>query len=201
MRHVKGPDFPTGAFIYGSAGIREAYRTGRGRVVIRARATIESSKGGKDAIIVTEIPYQVNKTKLIEKIVELVRDKKVTGISDIRDESDREGMRLVIELKRDAVAKVVLNQLYKHTQMQSHLRRDHAGAGEGPAPRADAQAGDGAVHPPPPGGDRAPHALRPGQGRGPRAHPGRPQDRPGPHRRGHQRSSAPAPRRTSPRKA
>jgi DNA gyrase subunit A len=119
MKHVKGPDFPTGAFIYGSAGIREAYRTGRGRVIIRARATIESSKGGKDAIIVTEIPYQVNKTKLIEKIVELVRDKKVTGISDIRDESDREGMRLVIELKRDAVAKVVLNQLYKHTQMQS----------------------------------------------------------------------------------
>jgi len=119
MKHVKGPDFPTGAFIYGSAGIKEAYRTGRGRVVIRARATIESSKGGKDAIIVTEIPYQVNKTKLIEKIVELVRDKKVTGISDIRDESDREGMRLVIELKRDAVAKVVLNQLYKHTQMQS----------------------------------------------------------------------------------
>ncbi|MDP2359975.1 MAG: DNA gyrase subunit A [bacterium] len=119
MKLVKGPDFPTGAFIYGSAGIREAYRTGRGRVVIRARATIESSKGGKDAIVVTEIPYQVNKTRLIEKIVELVRDKKVNGISDIRDESDREGMRLVIELKRDAVAKVVLNQLYKHTQMQS----------------------------------------------------------------------------------
>jgi DNA gyrase subunit A len=119
MKFVKGPDFPTAAFIYGSSGIKEAYRTGRGRVVIRARATIESSKGGKDAIIITEIPYQVNKTKLIEKIVELVRDKKVTGISDIRDESDREGMRLVIELKRDAVAKVVLNQLYKHTQMQS----------------------------------------------------------------------------------
>ncbi len=119
MKLVKGPDFPTGAFIYGSAGIKDAYRTGRGRVIIRARATIESSKGGKDAIIITEIPYQVNKTKLIEKIVDLVRDKKVNGISDIRDESDREGMRLVIELKRDAVAKVVLNQLYKHTQMQS----------------------------------------------------------------------------------
>jgi DNA gyrase subunit A len=119
MRHVKGPDFPTGAFIYGLQGIKDAYRTGRGRVVIRARATIESGKGGKDAIIVNEIPYQVNKTRLIEKIVELVKDKKVEGISDIRDESDRDGMRLVIELKRDAVAKVVLNQLYKHTQMQS----------------------------------------------------------------------------------
>ncbi len=119
MQHVKGPDFPTGAFIYGKQGIKDCYRTGRGRVVIRARAQIESGKGNKDAIIVSEIPYQVNKTKLIEKIVDLVRDKKVTGISDIRDESDRDGMRLVIELKRDAVAKVVLNQLYKHTQMQN----------------------------------------------------------------------------------
>jgi len=118
-RFVKGPDFPTGAFIYGLQGIKDAYRTGRGRVVIRARAQIESGKGGKDAIVVSEIPYQVNKTRLIEKIVELVKDKKVEGISDIRDESDRDGMRLVIELKRDAVAKVVLNQLYKHTQMQS----------------------------------------------------------------------------------
>lgn len=116
---IKGPDFPTGAFIYGRQGIKEAYRTGRGRVVMRARAQIESGKGGKDAIIVNEIPYQVNKTRLIEKIVALVRDKKITGISDIRDESDRDGMRLVIELKRDAVAKVVLNQLFKHTQMQS----------------------------------------------------------------------------------
>jgi DNA gyrase subunit A len=119
MQLVKGPDFPTGAFIYGRQGIKDCYRTGRGRVVIRARAQIESGKGNKDAIIVSEIPYQVNKTKLIEKIVDLVRDKKVTGISDIRDESDRDGMRLVIELKRDAVAKVVLNQLYKHTQMQN----------------------------------------------------------------------------------
>ncbi len=117
-RHVKGPDFPTGAFIYGVQGIRDAYRTGRGRVVIRARASIETGRAGKDSIVVTEIPYQVNKTRLIEKIVSLVRDKKITGISDIRDESDRDGMRLVIELKRDAVGKVVLNQLFKHSQMQ-----------------------------------------------------------------------------------
>lgn len=119
MEHVKGPDFPTSAFIYGLQGIKDAYRTGRGRVVIRARAQIESGKGNKDAIVVSEIPYQVNKTRLIEKIVDLVKDKKIVGISDIRDESDRDGMRLVIELKRDAVAKVVLNQLYKHTQMQT----------------------------------------------------------------------------------
>jgi DNA gyrase subunit A len=119
MEYVKGPDFPTAAFIYGKQGIQDAYTTGRGRVVMRARANIENARAGKDAIIVTEIPYQVNKTRLIEKIVELVRDKKITGISDIRDESDRDGMRLVIELKRDAVAKVILNQLYKHSQMQS----------------------------------------------------------------------------------
>ncbi len=119
MEHVKGPDFPTGAFIYGREGIKSAYETGRGRVVVRARAQIETGRGNKDSIIVSEIPYQVNKTKLIEKIVALVRDKKITGISDIRDESDRDGMRLVIELKRDAVGKVVLNQLYKHTQMQN----------------------------------------------------------------------------------
>ncbi len=119
MQFVKGPDFPTGAFIYGRQGIEDAYRTGRGRVIIRARASIESGKGNKDSIIVTEMPYQVNKTRLIEKIVRLVRDRKITGISDIRDESDRDGTRLVIELKREAVAKVVLNQLYKHTQMQT----------------------------------------------------------------------------------
>ena len=118
-KFVHGPDFPTGAFIYGRQGIEDAYRTGRGRVVIRARASIESGKGNKDSIIVTEMPYQVNKVRLIEKIVRLVRDRKITGISDIRDESDRDGIRLVIELKREAVAKVVLNQLYKHTQMQT----------------------------------------------------------------------------------
>jgi DNA gyrase subunit A len=119
MKFVKGPDFPTAGFIYGTQGIKDAYNTGRGRVVMRARANIENGRAGKDSIIITEIPYQVNKTRLIDKIVSLVRDKKITGISDLRDESDRDGMRLVVELKRDAVAKVVLNQLYKHTQMQS----------------------------------------------------------------------------------
>jgi DNA gyrase subunit A len=119
MRYVKGPDFPTGGIILGTAGIREAYETGRGRVVVRARAHSEPLKQGKTAIIVTEIPYQVNKAQLIEKIAELVRDKLIPEISDLRDESDRSGMRIVIELKREAVPKVVLNKLFKHSAMQS----------------------------------------------------------------------------------
>ncbi len=119
MKHVIAPDFPTGGIIYGYEGVRLAYTTGRGKVVIRARALVEvTQKNGRESIVVTELPYQVNKVRLIEKIVELVHDKKVEGIADIRDESDRDGMRLVIELKRDAVAKVVLNNLYKHTPMQ-----------------------------------------------------------------------------------
>ncbi len=114
---IKGPDFPTGGMILGREGIRDAYEKGRGRIVIRAKASIETG-GKKDAIVITEIPYQVNKSNLIQSIAGLVESKKVEGISDIRDESDREGMRVVVELKRDAVAQIVLNQLYKHTQMQ-----------------------------------------------------------------------------------
>ncbi|WP_026476750.1 DNA gyrase subunit A [Alkaliphilus transvaalensis] len=118
MKHIKGPDFPTGASIMGKYGIKEAYRTGRGKVKVRAVASIEELKNNKQQIIVTEIPYQVNKARLIEKIADLVRDKKIEGISDLRDESDRKGMRIVIELKRDANANVVLNKLYKHSQME-----------------------------------------------------------------------------------
>ena len=118
MEHIKGPDFPTGAIIYGAAGIKEAYETGRGKITMRARASTEQVKGNRENIIVTELPYQVNKANLIEKIAQHVRNEKITGISDIRDESDKEGIRIVIELKRDEVAQVVLNQLYKHTQMQ-----------------------------------------------------------------------------------
>ncbi len=119
MRYIKGPDFPTGGLIMGSAGIREGYETGRGRVVVRAKAHSEPIKQGKTAIIVTELPYQVNKAQLIEKIAELVREKHISEISDLRDESDRSGMRVVIELKREAIPKVVLNKLFKHTAMQS----------------------------------------------------------------------------------
>jgi DNA gyrase subunit A len=119
-KHVKGPDFPTGGFIYGLHGLREAYETGRGKVVMRARVQVEEKEStGKSALVITEIPYQVNKARLAEQIVELVLEKKVEGISAVRDESDRDGMRLVVELKRDAIPAVVLNQLYKHTPMQS----------------------------------------------------------------------------------
>lgn len=115
---IKGPDFPTGAIIYGAAGIKEAYETGRGKITVRARANIEERKNGRFSLVVTEIPYQVNKSTLIEKIADLVRHKKIEGISDLRDESDKDGIRLVIELKRDVVPEVVLNLLYKHTPMQ-----------------------------------------------------------------------------------
>ena len=118
MKLVKAPDFPTGGIIYGYEGVRDAYITGRGRVVIRAKANVETLKNDRENIIITEIPYQVNKATLIEKIADLVREGKITEISNIRDESDRDGMRVVIELKRDAQPAVVLNQLFKHTQMQ-----------------------------------------------------------------------------------
>jgi DNA gyrase subunit A len=118
MTVIKGPDFPTGGTIMGREGIWNAYRTGRGSVKVRAQTVIEKTDSGRNCIIVNEIPYQVNKAKLIEKIAELVKDKKLDGISDLRDESDRRGMRIMIELKRDANPQVLLNQLYKHTQMQ-----------------------------------------------------------------------------------
>ncbi|KAB2704367.1 MULTISPECIES: DNA gyrase subunit A [Brucella] len=116
---IPGPDFPTGGIILGRAGINSAYTTGRGSVIMRGRATIEPMRGDREAIIITEIPYQVNKASMIEKMAELVRDKRIEGISDLRDESDREGYRVVVELKRDAVADVVLNQLYRYTPLQT----------------------------------------------------------------------------------
>ena len=115
---IKGPDFPTGAIIVGRKGIRDAFKTGRGRIVIRAVTDIEEAGPNRQRIVVTELPYQVNKSRLIERIADLVKDKKIDSISDLRDESDRNGMRIVIELKRDANANVVLNQLYKNTQLQ-----------------------------------------------------------------------------------
>ncbi len=119
LRVIKGPDFPTRGYIYGTAGIREAYATGRGLIVMRARAHTEKLRGGREAIIVTELPYQVNKASLIQKIAELTRERKLDGISEIRDESDRHGIRVVLELARGEIAQIVLNQLYKHTAMQS----------------------------------------------------------------------------------
>ncbi|HEX7681039.1 MAG TPA: DNA topoisomerase (ATP-hydrolyzing), partial [Thermoanaerobaculia bacterium] len=120
MSVMPGPDFPTAGFIFGIEGIYEAYNTGRGIIQVRARAAIEAmKKGDREQIVVTEIPYMTNKKRLLEKIAELVHDKRIEGISDLRDESDREGMRIVIELKRDAIAEVVLNNLYRNTQMQT----------------------------------------------------------------------------------
>ncbi len=120
MKIIPGPDFPTGGFIYGREGIKEAYQTGRGIIQMRARAIVEPvAKGDRENIIITEVPYQVNKARLIEKIAELVRDSKIEGVSDLRDESDKDGLRVVVELKKGTVAGVVLNQLYKHTAMQS----------------------------------------------------------------------------------
>jgi len=121
MQHVPGPDFPTAAIIFGTSGIREAYRTGRGRVMVRARVEIEvdEKRNNRQSIIVTELPYQVNKARLLEKIAELVREGKIEGISELRDESDKSGMRMVIELKRGEVADVILNNLYQHTALQS----------------------------------------------------------------------------------
>lgn len=118
LKIVKGPDFPTGGMILGTSGIDQAYRTGRGKIKVRAVSDIEAMANGKNRIVVTELPYMVNKARLIEKIADLVRDKKVDGITDLRDESNREGMRICIELRRDVNPNVVLNQLYKHTQLQ-----------------------------------------------------------------------------------
>jgi len=118
MEILPAPDFPTGGFIYGLQGVRDAYRTGRGSIQLRARAVIEHQKKNRSAIVITELPYQVNKARLIEKIADQVKEKKIEGISDLRDESDRDGMRVVIELKKEEEAEVILNQLYKQTQMK-----------------------------------------------------------------------------------
>ncbi len=119
MEHIKAPDFPTGGIIYGMEGVREAFRTGRGRVVVRAKAYIEQSDSGKETIIINEIPYQVNKANLVKKMADLVNEEKIKGISDIRDESDRNGLRIVVDIKRDAMASIVLSKLFKYTALQS----------------------------------------------------------------------------------
>jgi DNA gyrase subunit A len=119
MEYIPGPDLPTAAIINGTRGIHEAYRTGRGRIYIRARSHIETDKAGRERIVVTELPYQVNKARLLEKIAELVKEKRIEGISELRDESDKDGMRMVVELRRGEVSEVILNNLYQHTQMQS----------------------------------------------------------------------------------
>ncbi|MBN2029111.1 DNA gyrase subunit A [bacterium] len=121
MEHIKGPDFPTGGIIYGSSGIQEAYKTGRGKITLRARVNVEKNKGGREFIVLTELPYQVNKANLITSVVNLVKSKKIEGITDLRDETDRDGIRIVLELKRDPQPRVIMNQLFAHTQMQTTM--------------------------------------------------------------------------------
>ncbi|MEK6716266.1 MAG: DNA gyrase subunit A, partial [candidate division NC10 bacterium] len=119
MPVLPGPDFPTAGYVHGRQGILDAYRTGRGLIQMRAKAVVEKARGGRENIVVTELPYQVNKAKLVERMAELIREKKIDGVADLRDESDREGMRIVLELKKDEPALPILNSLYKHTAMQS----------------------------------------------------------------------------------
>ena len=172
VERIPGPDFPTGGFIVGRQGIREAYLTGRGAIQVRAKAEIEPmKKGDRSQIVITEIPYQVNKAKLQERIADLVRDKVVEGISDIRDESDRDGMRVVIELKRGEVGEVVLNNLYKHTQLQQTFGIITLAIVGRPAARAHAAGGHRGIRRVPPRSRPAAHRVRAAQGRGARAHP------------------------------
>ncbi len=118
MEHIKGPDFPTAGIIMGRSGIRAAYATGRGKITLRGRATIEETKNGRTQIIITEIPYMVNKARLIENMADLVKDKRIEGITGLNDETNRKGMRIVVDIRKDANAQVILNQLYQYTQLQ-----------------------------------------------------------------------------------
>ena len=178
MKHIKGPDFPTGGIIVGWQGIKDAYETGRGRVVIRARAHIEPLRQGKEAIVVTEMPYQVSKgdgrndgSGLIKKIAEVVQNGSIPQISDLRDESDKSGIRLVIELKRDAIPKVVLNNLYKHTPLQTTFGVNTVALVDGVPQDAVAARADRRVRPAPARGRGAAHQARAAPARGAAAHP------------------------------
>ena len=184
---IPGPDFPTGGIILGRQGIRSAYHLGRGSIVMRGKVTIDTIRKDREAIIITEIPYQVNKATMVERIAELVREKKIEGISDLRDESDRDGFRVVIELKRDAMADVVLNQLYRFTPLQIEFPRQHAGARFRPAADDESEGPADAVHRVPRTGDHAPHQVPAQQGPRPRPYPGRPCHRGRQYRRDHSR--------------
>ncbi len=173
MTVIPGPDFPTAGFIHGLEGIRSAYTTGRGIIQLRARAVIETNeRTDRQAIIINEIPYQVNKARLIERIAELIREKKIEGISDLRDESDREGIRIVIEVKRDAIGGDPPQLALQDDPDADHLRHHPAGDRRQPAEGDDAQGAALPLPQPSQDGDHPPHPLRPAQGRGARPHPG-----------------------------
>ena len=189
LKHVQGPDFPTGGFIYGKSGIAQAYQTGRGRFLVRAKCATENMSQGRQSIIVSEIPYQVNKNVLIKRIAELVNDKVIDDIGDVRDESDRDGMRIVIELKRGAEAQIVLNQLYKHTQMQESFSMIFLAVINGQPRELPPARSHPHLHRSPPGRRPPPHRLPAAQGPRPRAHPARLSDRARPPRQRHQNHS------------
>ena len=184
---IPGPDFPTGGIILGRQGIRSAYHLGRGSIVMRGKVTIDTIRKDREAIIVTEIPYQVNKATMVERIAELVREKKVEGISDLRDESDRDGFRVVVELKRDAMPDVVLNQLYKYHTAANQLRRQHAGARWRPAAGDEPEGPADPVRRVPRTGGDAAYQVPARQGARPRSHPGRPRHCGRQYRRDHPR--------------
>ncbi len=187
MQHVPGPDFPTAGIINGATEIATAYRTGRGRLSIRARTNFEDidKVGGRQAIIVTELPYQVNKARLLERIAELVRNKEIDGISELRDESDKDGMRVVIELKRGEVSEVVLNNLFAQTPLETVFGINMVALIDG-QPEAPRPQGNARGIPAAPARNRhAPYHFRSRQGPRPRPHPRRPRRRARQHRRGH----------------
>ena len=182
---IPGPDFPTGGIILGRQGIRSAYHLGRGSIVMRGKVEIEAFGKDREAIIITEIPYQVNKATMVERIAELNREKKIEGITDLRDESDRDGYRVVVELKRDAMAEVVLNQLYRFTPLQTNFPANMLALDSRPAADDEPEGFPDAVHRVPRAGDHAPHQVPAQQGPRPRPYPGRPGDRGGQYRRDH----------------
>ena len=183
MQFIKGPDFPTGGIILGTDGLREAYTTGRGSIKVRARARIEPMSGHRQRIVVTEIPYQVNKAKLIERIADLARNRQIEGISDLRDESDREGMRIVIELRRDVNANVIMNQLYRHTPMEQTFGANMLVLVNGEPRVLDLRDMIRVLRRPSGGRGDAAHPVRPEQGQRARSRAGGLADRAGPHRR------------------
>ncbi len=186
MEHIPAPDFPTAGIIYGLEGVREGYRTGRGRVVIRSRTHVEDlDRGNRQAIIVDEIPYQVNKKTLLERIAELVREKKLEGISDLRDESDRRGMRVVIELKRGEVAEIILNNLFKLTQLQDSFGMNMVALVDGQPRAAEPQAVPRVLPAAPARGHHAADRVRAAQGTRARTHPRRSRGRAVQRRRDH----------------
>ena len=188
---IPGPDFPTGGIILGRQGIRAAYHLGRGSIMMRGKVEFETLRGEREAIVISEIPYQVNKAHLVERIGELVRDKKLEGISALRDESDRDGYRVVIEMRRDAVPDVVLNQLYRFTALQSSFGANMVALDNGRPLVMNLKDLLTAVHRLPRGGDLPAHQTSPQQGARSRPRPGRSRHRGRQYRRGDQSSFAP----------